>query len=151
MIRQGGLRTILSRVETVFGWGDRLASLGLIVLGIGLSGLIYFRYNPWTGALWMIWTFLAILCFSVRMAEIGGCLGWRERNRALHRFHMISLLVFCGWVSLQGLGPAIALRLTGADNSIPVYTGNQPGDYGPGVWWFLLGFYLLRRFSRPVR
>jgi|JYMV01.1.fsa_nt_gi hypothetical protein len=159
MIRQGGLRTILSSVGPVFGWGDRLASLALIVLGVGLSGLIYFRYNPWTGALWMIWTFLAILCFSVRMAEMGGWLGWRERNRALHRFHMIFLLVFCGWASLQGFGPAIALRLTGVDNSIPVYTGNQPGDYGPGFWWFLLawapvfllGLYLLRRFSRPIR
>ena len=59
----------------------------------------------------------------------------------------------------QGFGPAIALRLTGVDNSIPVYTGNQPGDYGPGFWWFLLawapvfllGLYLLRRFSRPIR
>ncbi|WP_299410023.1 hypothetical protein [Acaryochloris sp. IP29b_bin.148] len=38
----------------------------LIMTGLALTAIITLRLNPWTGALWMIWTFILIMIVMVR-------------------------------------------------------------------------------------
>jgi hypothetical protein len=156
LIRTGGPRVVLSAAEPGFTGSGRVITALLVFVGIGITALIYLGYNPWTGALWMIWTFLGLLFCVGFIVKSKNFAGWPERRIAVHRFCMLFLISFCGWGAMQGFGPAIFLAFEGVDNTTTVYTGNQPGRYDSAFWLFLLGWapfflvggYLFRRFSR---
>jgi hypothetical protein len=121
----------------------------LVALGLGFAILIATRYNPWTGALWMIATFCAFVALMGRAR-----LDDDPRARvARHRLGMIFLAAFSWWGALQGFGPAIGVAVRGADASTAPYRGAAPGPFTPFFWaflatWapaFLLGGYLVRR------
>ena len=129
----------------------RGAAFALFALGVGFAALIVTRYNPWTGALWMIATFCAVLLLFARgpLAQAPDA----AARVARHRVGMIVLAAFSWWGALQGFGPAIAMRLHGPDLSTAPYRGATPGPFTPLFWmflatWapaFLLGGYLVRR------
>lgn len=130
------------------------APIMLLVVGTSCSLLIFIRLNPWTGSLWMIWTFMAAVATSASLRR-------RQADDvaagvARHRFAMLFLFAFSLWGALQGFGPAIGIALQGIRESATLYTGDQPGAFSPRfvlflVGWappFLLGGFLLRRFAR---
>lgn len=129
----------------------------LVGTGLTLTAIITLQLNPWTGALWMIWTFILIV---IVMAQTPSSL-WsnRETDVARHRFGTSCLAAFSWWGALQGFGPAIILRFNDVDSSTKAYVGNQPGPFSPAfllffVAWtpfFLLAAYLIRRFTRLRR
>ena len=126
----------------------------LIATGLLLTAIIALRLNPWTGALWMIWTFILIMIIMARTTSSSG------RNRAAevvqHRFGMSCLAAFSWWGALQGFGPAIAIAIQGDDLSTRAYMGNQPGPFSPAfllflISWapfFVLAAYLIRWFAK---
>jgi hypothetical protein len=126
----------------------------LVVTGRSLTLIIALRLNPWTGALWMIWTFILIVIamalttsFSDKTCATGV---------ARHRLGMSCLAAFSWWGALQGFGPAIIIAINGDDPSTTPYLGDQPGPFSPAflvflVSWalfFFLAAYLIRRFAR---
>ena len=148
------------------GW--RWGAPGLLLSsGAALTLMIFLKFNPWTGALWMIWTFCFIVFLTARAPtanETGGerrsvrPQGDRKRDRpglSRHRFAMASLAAFSWWGALQGFGPAIGIALGGVDRSTTPYVGNQPGPYTPFFWFFLIGWsvpfligaFVVRRFK----
>ena len=125
----------------------------LFLTGLALNGVIIRIYNPWTGALWMIWTFMLIIFIT-------GILPMISQNRAdfglhQHRFNILCLVAFSWWGAMQGFGPGLAIALTGVDNSVASYTGHLPGDFSPQFFYFLIAWlpffliavYLIRRFK----
>ena len=153
LIHRGGPRVVLARTKPLRAAIDRLTSIALIFAGLALTVLIVLRYNPWTGALWMIWTFLVLVFGVVKISTDRG--GWQAEQIAMHRFCMLFLISFCAWGAVQGFGPAVLPNLNEAANPNAVYTGDQSGNYGPAFWWFLVGWapfflvgaYWVRRFS----
>lgn len=126
----------------------------LVATGLFLTVIITLQLNPWTGALWMIWTFILIVIVMARTTS----LSWnhREVDVARHRLGMSCLAAFSWWGALQGFGPAIVLMFNGVDSSTRAYVGNQPGPFSPAfflffVSWapfFFLAAYLIRRFNK---
>jgi hypothetical protein len=126
----------------------------LLSSGFGLTLLILLRFNPWTGALWMIWT-LAPIVFVVARTKS------RNRSDAVvrHRFGMAALAAFSWWGALQGFVPAIVIAIRRADPSTTPYVGDQPGPYTPMFWLFLAGWAplflggaaVIRTFARRRR
>jgi hypothetical protein len=126
----------------------------LVATGLVLTVIITLRLNPWTGALWMIWTFVLIVIVMVRTTSSS------ENNWATdvvrHRIGMSCLAAFSWWGAVQGFGPAIAIALKGDDPSTSAYLGNQPGSFSPAFFLFLVGWapffvlaaYLIRRFTK---
>jgi hypothetical protein len=126
----------------------------LVATGLLFTLIIALRLNPWTGSLWMIWTFILIVIamalttsFSDKTCATGV---------ARHRLGMSCLAAFSWWGALQGFGPAIVIAINGDDPSTSAYLGDQPGPFSPAfliflVGWapfFLLAAYLIRRFAR---
>lgn len=136
------------------GMAVTLMSGLLVATGLVLTLIITLRLNPWTGALWMIWTFVLIVVVVARTSSSG------HNNRATavaqHRFGMSSLAAFSWWGALQGFGPAIAIAIKGDDPATSAYLGNQPGPFSPAFFLFLIGWapfflpvaYLIRRFTK---
>ncbi|MGB3292667.1 MAG: hypothetical protein WBB01_06775 [Phormidesmis sp.] len=130
-----------------------VASL-LVVSGLSLTVIITLQLNPWTGALWMIWTFSLIVFIMARTTLSPH--NDRETAVARHRFGMSCLAAFSWWGALQGFGPAIPILVSGADLSVSPYLGDQPGSFSPAFFLFLLGWapffvlaaYLIRRFTK---
>jgi len=130
-------------------WAPRV----LLALGALLFCLIVVRYNPWTGALWMIVTFAALV-FLVGRGRTS--LTTRAQGVAHHRFGMAFLAAFSWWGALQGFGPAIGVAIKGADPSTLPYLGNRPGSFSPFIFLFLVAWapcfglaaWLVRRFRR---
>lgn len=126
----------------------------LVATGLILTLIVTLRLNPWTGALWMIWTFVLIVVIMARTSSSPG--SKRTTDVARHRFGMSCLAAFSWWGALQGFGPAIAIALQGDDPSTNAYLGNQPGPVSPAfllflVSWapfFFLAAYLIRRFTK---
>ncbi len=126
----------------------------LVATGLVLTVIITLRLNPWTGALWMIWTFILIVIIMARTTSSS------DKNRATdvarHRFGMSCLAAFSWWGALQGFGPAIAIAIKGDDPSTSTYLGNQPGPFSPAFFLFLVGWapffclaaYLICRFTK---
>lgn len=110
----------------------------LFGLGAGLTVLIWSLYNPWTGALWMIWTFM-LLIFVIALLPLC-CQRFVAFGLHQHRFGMLSLAAFSWWGALQGFGPTLVMRLTGANSGANVYTGNLPGNFSPDFFLFLLAW-----------
>jgi hypothetical protein len=110
----------------------------LVTAGAIIAGLIVTQFNPWTGALWMIFTFLAAVVVTARLR-----IARKTSNKAgilQHGFGMSFLAAFSWWGALQGFGPAIAIALKGLDRSIAPYVGDRPGPYSPMIWQFLIGW-----------
>lgn len=130
-----------------------LAPTALLAAGFGLILLVALRYNPWTGALWMIFTFMPIVYLAARGRSR---VTQRAGGVAQHRFGMALLAAFSWWGALQGFGPAIGIAVKGDDPSTAPYVGNQPGNFSPTIFFFLvswgplfaLGAFLIRRFRR---
>lgn len=126
----------------------------LVVTGLMLTLIITLRLNPWTGALWMIWTFILIVIVLVRTRSSPN--HHRATELAQHGFSMSCLAAFSGWGALQGFGPAIALAIQGDDPSTSPYLGNQPGPFSPTFFLFLISWapffllptYLIFRFTK---
>ncbi|MDF5730761.1 MAG: hypothetical protein PUP92_22765 [Rhizonema sp. PD38] len=126
----------------------------LVATGLALTLIITLRLNPWTGALWMIWTFVLIVVVVALSSSSP------NHNRATavaqHRFGMSCLAAFSWWGALQGFGPAIGIATKGDDPAISPYLGNQPGSFSPAFFFFLIGWapffflaaYLIRRFTK---
>lgn len=126
----------------------------LVMTGLVLTAIIALRLNPWTGALWMIWTFILIVILMARSPASPN--HPRATDVAKHRLGMSCLAAFSWWGALQGFGPAIAIAIQGDDLSTRPYLGNQPGSFSPAfflflVSWapfFILAAYLIRRFTK---
>ena len=126
----------------------------LVATGIALTVIIALRLNPWTGALWMIWTFILIIIVMARTTS--SSYKNFEANVARHRFGMSCLAAFSWWGAFQGFGPAIVIAINGADLSTSPYVGNQPGPFSPAFFLFFVGWapffflaaYLIRRFAK---
>ena len=155
LLRQGVNRRVFSRKRTTpVSPGDRLAPAVLLAIGACLTVLIYARLSPFTGALWMIWTFMAGVLMSARV-RVGAATN-AAMNVVEHRFNMLLLVGFSWWAALQGFGPALALQISGPGESPGQYLGDKPGSYDPAFWlyllvWvppFLLAAWLYRRFAR---
>jgi hypothetical protein len=128
----------------------------LLGLGIAFTLLIVAVYNPWTGALWMIVTFMLLVHLVARGRA---SLTERSAGVAHHRFGMAFLAAFSWWGALQGFGPAIQGAIKGPDMSTAPYLGNQPGGFDirivgflvPWLPMFVLGAYFVRRFRLRAR
>lgn len=128
----------------------------LVATGLALTAIICLRLNPWTGALWMIWTFIFIV---ILIAKTSPARNHREINVARHRLGTSCLAAFSWWGTLQGFGPAIAIMMTGDDLSTSPYLGNQPGPFSPSFFLFFVGWapfvilagYLIYHFSKLRR
>ena len=126
----------------------------LVVTGLLLTVIITLRLNPWTGALWMIWTFILIVIVMARTTSSSR--NNRETYVARHRFGMSCLAAFSWWGAFQGFGPAIFIMLNGDDLSTRAYLGNQPGPFSPAFFlffiswapFFFLAAYLIHRFNK---
>jgi hypothetical protein len=126
----------------------------LVATGLVLTAIITLRLNPWTGALWMIWTFVLIIIAIMRTTSSSD--NNHVTDVARHRFGMSCLAAFSWWGALQGFGPAIAIAVKGDDPSTSAYLGNQPGPFSPAFCLFLIGWapffilaaYLIRRFAK---
>lgn len=126
----------------------------LVGTGLSLTAIITLRLNPWTGALWMIWTFILIV--FVMAQPPSPSMNNREADVARHRFGMSCLAGFSWWGALQGFGPAIAILINGDDLSTTAYVGNQPGPFSPAFFFFFIAWapffvlaaYLIRRFQK---
>lgn len=126
----------------------------LVATGLALTVIIALRLNPWTGALWMIWTFILIVIVMARTTSSSD--NNRATDVARHRLGMSCLAAFSWWGALQGFGPGIVLALKGNDPSTSAYLGNQPGPFSPAFFFFLVGWapffflaaYLIRRFTK---
>lgn len=128
----------------------------LVLLGVVLTTTIVLRYNPWTGALWMIWTFaLAVAVVARGRARMTNRVG----GVAHHGLGMGILSAFSWWGALQGFGPAIGILIKGPDPSTAPYVGDRPGPFTPmGLFFlipwaacFLVAALLVRRFARGPR
>jgi hypothetical protein len=129
----------------------------LVVTGLAFTLIIILRLNPWTGALWMIWTFILIVSIMARTTSNS------ENNRSMdvvrHRFGMSCLAAFSWWGAFQGFGPTIAIEIMGDDPSTSPYLGNQPGSFSPAFIFFFIGWapffflaaYLIHRFTKLRR
>lgn len=126
----------------------------LVATGLVLTVIITLRLNPWTGALWMIWTFVLIVVVVARTTSSPN--NNRATAVAQHRFGMSCLAAFSWWGALQGFGPAIGIAIKGDDPATTAYLGNQPGSFSPAFFLFLVGWapffflaaYLIRRFTK---
>ena len=111
------------------------AALVLVTGGIAIAGLIIVRYNPWSGALWMIATFIGA-------SAISGFLKQRsshsyEGRIHLHRFTLLFLLTFSGWAAWQGFMPAFQHWQYGFVDYGGTYRGNLPGEFSSRFISFL--------------
>ncbi|BAY34587.1 hypothetical protein NIES2107_64920 [Nostoc carneum NIES-2107] len=126
----------------------------LVATGLVLTVIITLRLNPWTGALWMIWTFVLIVVIVARTTSSPS--NHHETAVARHRFGMSCLAAFSWWGAIQGFGPGILIALKGDDPATSTYLGNQPGSFSPAFFFFLVGWapffflaaYLIRRFNK---
>lgn len=136
---------------------NRLWPLSLFTLGIALTVFIYTQYNPWTGALWLIWTFTASMFLSW-LVRYGIDRGWFV-TRLHHRLNMLIIASFVGWGAYQGFYPAYQLFPNGASQNIAPYTGNLPGLYSADFIYFFrtfapffaFGTLIFLAFSIPLR
>jgi len=110
----------------------------LVGAGTALTVMIYARYNPWTGGLWMIWTFMAY----VIVTAIYRYRGFEDEafRLGLHRFTVIALVMFSLWGAWQGFRPALVEAFQGSSEGPLAYTGDKPGSYSPAFWHFLRGW-----------
>lgn len=126
----------------------------LVATGLVLTVIITLRLNPWTGALWMIWTFIFIVIVVARTTITPS--NNRVTAVARHRFGMSCLAAFSWWGALQGFGPAIGIAIKGDDPTTSAYLGNQPGSFDAAFFLFLVSWapfffltaYLIRRFKK---
>ncbi|MCB9596470.1 MAG: hypothetical protein H6719_27350 [Sandaracinaceae bacterium] len=92
------------------------------------AGVVIARFNPWTGALWMIATFAGAAIATGRMAP----------GVAQHRFAMLFLAAFSWWGAFQGFGPALGRLLGDVESSTAPYTGHLPGGFSFAFFGFLV-------------
>jgi hypothetical protein len=146
---------VFKRPAGSLAWFDRVAPLLLAGAGIALTALIIIRFNPWTGALWNIWTVSGLALLAARTGQGDG----RDAAVARHRFGMTFLAAFSMWGALQGFGPAIGTALQGPEMSTTPYRGDQPGPFNPSFGFFLVGWapvfvaggFVVRAFARRAR
>ena len=110
----------------------------LVGSGLSLTAIVTFHLNPWTGALWMIWTFILIIIVLFRTPVPSQ--NSRELATSRHRFGTSCLAAFSWWGAMQSFGPAIALWLTGPDLSTSPYVGDRPGPFSLTFIFFFIGW-----------
>ncbi len=131
-------RNLIRSLPTTKKPATRIIPTMLLLVGLYLTFLIYRHYNPWTGALWMVWTFMVLVFVTNFLPTLKNNL--KPFGIHQHRLSMMSLAAFSWWGALQGFGPALVMLVTGVDNSAGTYTGNQTGSYDPAFWFFLLAW-----------
>lgn len=113
----------------------------LVATGLVLTVIITLRLNPWTGALWMIWTFILIVVVVARTTSSP------NHNRATavaqHRFGTSCLAAFSWWGALQGFGPAYRHRDRGRRSNYQRIPG-QP------AWFVFASVFSLPRWLGTV-
>ncbi|MEC7526485.1 MAG: hypothetical protein VYE22_41795 [Myxococcota bacterium] len=107
---------------------ERLVGPSLAGLGALAAIAIVLRFDPWTGALWMIATFSVAAALSSRLT--------RAPREVEHRFHLLFLAAFSWWGAAQGFGPALQIALSGVGPVAP-YVGDRPGPFTPAFFGFL--------------
>ena len=128
------------------------APLALFITGLALTALIFLRHNPWTGALWMIWTFMGLVTVCAWLSRAAHLNDTYRRRQ--HRFTMLAILAFAWWASAQGFGPAIARMML--DGQPTATLPPSSGISGLPFWLFLAGWapafliagILYRRYAR---
>ncbi len=133
---------------------QRWIPASFVFIGLALSGLIFQYYNPWTGALWMIWSFIIVVFITGFLPVFNS--GYAYFGLHQHRFIILFLAAFSWWGALQGFGPALVIAVAGVDNSATTYTGNLPGEFKASFFLFLLAWlppfvvaaYLMRVFKQ---
>ena len=146
LLRESGGPRVFSDEHATRATARAWVPASLLALGLGFAVLIATRFNPWTGALWMVATFCAFVAFMGR-ARLDND---RRARVARHRIGMIFLAAFSWWGAFQGFGPAIGIALRGADASTAPYRGGAPGPFTPLFWVFLATWapmFLLGRLS----
>lgn len=132
-------------------------SLVLSAIGLAITALIFVKYNPWTGALWMIWMFtLAMSIGWLISANIKS--GWLLPV-VQHRFNMLVLASFASWGLYQSFVPAYEIFVSGASIGTGPYSGNIPGAYTPRFIGFLrefvpfyfVGMLVFAYYSLPIK
>lgn len=130
LARVGTHPRVFSRRPAPLAPWERALPWGVIAATMFAAVVVIARFNPWTGALWMIGTFGIATFFTGRM----------EPGVAQHRFAMLFLVAFSWWGALQGFGPALARVFVGDDPSTDPYTGHLPGGFSPMFFAFLVGW-----------
>lgn len=128
---------------------ELIVPAALLLIGLALTALIFLYHNPWTGALWMIWTFMGLVAACAWLQRAGRRSGAPHLRQ--HRFAMLATLAFAWWASAQGFGPAVAMMVLDSES---VTTPSSPS--GITFWWFLAGWapafllaaVLYRRYAR---
>ena len=131
-----------------------LLPASFVFIGLALSGLIFQYYNPWTGALWIIWTFVAVVFITGVLPAFKSSYAYFGLHQ--HRFIILFLAAFSWWGALQGFGPALVIAVAGVDNNATTYTGNLPGEFKADFFLFLVAWlppfvgaaYLVRVFRQ---
>jgi hypothetical protein len=137
MLREAAPPNVFRWAKAAPDWLAVWAPRVLVATAAAFVALIAVRYNPWTGALWMVVTFGVLAAFVGRArAKIGD----RAGSVAHHRFGMAFLAAFSWWGALQGFGPGIAVALRGVDRSVTPYVGDRPGPFSLAIVFFLVGW-----------
>ena len=154
-----GVRARVVERRAMTAGGMPVAAL-LLAAGVGVTAVIAARLDPWTGALWMVWSFMLAVALTAHYRR--DLISRTSRVRE-HRFALLFLGAFCWWGAAQGFGPAIAMLFSDGPGAPAPYLGDQPGSFHPRFLVFLVGWlpaYALagwlgwraarRRYRRPA-
>jgi hypothetical protein len=149
-----GRRAVLHVRTRPAGPATWIVPAAFVAAALALTAYYVARLDPWSGALWMIWTFVAavVVAAGLRRRQATDA----EAGIARHRFAMLFLFAFAIWGAQQGFGPAIAVAIKGTAGPAKLYTGDQPGGFSLrfaiyfALWspWFIGALFAARRFAR---
>jgi hypothetical protein len=112
-----------------------IVAIFLVLYGFATAGLIVYKFHLWSGALWMLSTFIVATTIVTFLKQQSSD-SYKARI-ALHRFTMIFLIAFSWWAGWTSFKPAYYYWQSGIGESVTPYTGNLPGEYTPHFKSFL--------------
>ncbi|MGE0791753.1 MAG: hypothetical protein AB7S26_39120 [Sandaracinaceae bacterium] len=150
----GGRRATFEKDGAASAWVRVSMTPALAAAGVASIALIALRFDPWTGAIWMIATFVALVLMVGQLERTRA--ERRAPGLAVHRLSMLGLASFSWWGAAQGFGPALAYALRGVEAAAGPYVGDQPGPFrlqflGYLAFWapaFVIAALLYRRYAR---